>query len=339
MTVRSDLPAALALRQMINGFRVSQLIHVAGELELADLMRDGPVSLEDLAHRSKTHAPTLRRLLHALSTLDIFEQHPDGRFGLTALAQPLRSDMPDSVGAYARLVGQPALWSTWGQLIHTVRTGESAFPAIHGDDFWDHLAEEPELGRLFSQAMTQASGVRADAIVAGYDFSGVRTLVDVGGGQGRLIGATLQACSTLTGILFDRPSVVVDASSVLESAGVSDRCQIIGGNFFESVPPGGDVYLLKSIIHDWEDAESIAILTSCRRAMSADSRLLIIERVLPPNVSSSAAGFGDIFMLLLVGGRERSVDEFRVLLDRAGFRLERVALTQSDFSLIEAVPS
>jgi hypothetical protein len=339
MRVHRDFPRALALRQMINGFRVSQLIHVAGELGLADQMRDGPVSLDDLAEQSKTHAPTLRRLLLALTTLDIFEQHPDGRFGLTPLSQPLRSDAPDSVWAYARLVGQPAFWSTWGQLIHTVRTGESAFPAVHGDVFWDHLVNEPELGRLFSQAMTQASGARADAIVAGYDFSGVRTLVDVGGGQGRLISASLQSYPTLRGILFDRPSVVVDALAVLESAGVGDRCEIVGGNFFESVPAGGDIYLLKSIVHDWDDAESIAILTSCRRAMSAHSRLLIVERVLPPDVSSSAAGFGDVFMLLLVGGRERSVDEFRVLLERAGFNLERVVSTESEFSLIEAVPS
>ena len=325
------------MQLLITGFRVSQAVHTAAELRLSDLLADQPMTAGDLATAAECDPGALHRLLRALSSLGVYEELPDGRFASTALGDQLRSDVPGSQHAFATFVGRPYWWQAWSALSYSIRTGRNAFQFVHGRDDWQYRAEHPEESATFDAFMT-ANSVRAgDAIVRAYDFGRFATVVDVAGGRGALLAAILSKHPTMCGILFDQPHVVSGAAAMFEDAGVHRRCEIVGGDMFDAVPTGGDAYLLKAILHDWEDPQAHAILATCRRAMGPSASLIVMERLL--DAANPEVLFSDLNMLVGPGGRERSTDEYADLFAGAGFRLTRTIPTGTPWAVIEAVPA
>jgi hypothetical protein len=333
-----ELSTRDTLWRMTNGFQVSQAIHVVATLGIADLLKDGPKSADELAEATGTHASALYRILRALASVGVFAEQSDGRFGLTPLAEHLRTDVPGSLRSWAMLIGRPYYFTTWGHLLHSVRTGEPAFPHVYGMPAWEYRASHPEESALFDGAMTGLSLAEAEAVVRNYDFLGIGVLVDVGGGKGALLAAILAANPALRGILFDQPHVVADAKDLLERAGVADRCEVVDGDFFKAVPGGADAYLLKSIIHDWDDASAIEILRKCRAAMADSGRLLLVERGIRPANEPDPAKFIDLMILVMLGGRERTAEEYERLYIEAGFKLTNTIHAGSLLDIIEGVP-
>jgi hypothetical protein len=329
-----------ALYQLIMGFRATDLIAAAAELRLADGLADRPRSSPELAERVAAHPDALERVLRALAHLGIVAMFEDGCFGLTPSGQYLRTDAPGSLHPTARFWGLEYNRRPWLHLSHTLRTGETALDHIFGGNWIEYLAAHPEVAAIFNDGMTGLTSQVAAAVCAGYDFGSCRTVVDVGGGNGHLLAAILQAYPDLRGILLDLPHCRDGALQHLASAGMAGRCAFVAGDFFTTVPTGADAYLLKWIIHDWDDSRGIAILRACRRAMAPGSRLLVIERLIPPgNEPAPDAVFGDVAMLVHTGGRERAEAEYRALLEAADLRLARTVATTTPYSLLEAVPA
>ncbi len=328
-----------ALLRMTNAFQVSQAIHAAATLGIADLLEEGPRSADDLAEATGTHAPTLYRLLRALASLGVFVEDPDAQFDSTPLAEYLRTDAPGSLRAWAMYIGQPFFWTSWGHLLDSVRTGEPVFPELHGTTLWEYKAAHPEESAIFDAAMTGLSAGVVEAVVHSYDFSRFGVLVDVGGGEGKLLAAILGTNPTLRGILFDQPHVVAGAKELLTRGSVADRCEVVGGSFFEAMPGGADAYLLKNIIHDWHDEAAVEILRKCRAAIADTGRLLAVEFVIEPGNQPDRAKFSDLNMLVMLGGRERTAEDFERLYAEAGFRLTDIIRTGSEFHIIEGVPT
>jgi hypothetical protein len=335
---KSSLPPHLALRQMLTGYWISQAIHVAAQLGLADLLKDGPVPLPQLARATGTHSRSLYRLLRALASVGVFAEEEGQRFSQTPLSECLRSDVPGSQRSLAIMNGEEH-FRCWGDLLYSVQTGQTAFPKIFGQPIFDYLAGHPHQARLFDDAMVGVHGAESAAMLDVYDLTGVGTLVDIGGGNGSLLTVALRRYPALRGILFDRPDVVERARPVLQAAGLAERCTAVGGNFFESVPAGGDVYLMRHIIHDWDDEQCRTILRHCRTVVPPTGRLLIIETVIPAGSGASWAKFLDLNMLVIPGGMERTEAEYRELLGAAGFRLQRVVPTSAGVDVIESVPA
>jgi O-methyltransferase domain/Dimerisation domain len=333
-----DQPPASELLRLVNGFRLSQAISVAATLGLADLLADGPRSADDLARATDCHPGALYRLLSALASAGVLHEQPERRFALTTLGAGLRSDAADSVAAWARYVGGPYTWLVWGNLLHSVRTGQDAAHQTFGMSAWDYRARHPEQRALFDAAMAEGSRRVAQAVLASYDFGRFGTIVDVGGGNGALLGAILARYPRARGILFDLPQVVAEAPQVLGPLGVADRCRVVGGSFFDAVPGGADCYLMKFILHDWDDDRAVAILETCRRDAPAGCTLLVCERVIGPPNTDPDARFSDLNMLVGPGGRERTEAEWRALLAAGGFALQRVVPTASVIHLLESVP-
>ena len=333
---RAASPAALM--RLVLAFQVSQALHVVATLGIADRLAAGPRTADALAAATGAHPRALARLLRAVASVGVLTEDGAGAFELTALGQYLRADHPQSVHGDAVFQGHPALWGTWQHLRHSVTTGEPAFRHLYGVDSWTYFAQHPDVGAVFDEAMTSRSLQQRDAVVAAYDFSGARTVVDVAGGHGVLLAAVLAAHPGARGVLFDQPHVVAGAAEALRAAGVGERCRVVGGDFFEAVPEGGDVYLLKLIVHDWDDASATAILRTCRRAMGPDARLLLVERVLAPGNAPDPNRFSDLTMLVMLGGQERTAAEYAALYEAAGLRLTRVLPTAAGVSLIEGQP-
>jgi O-methyltransferase domain/Dimerisation domain len=338
MEQSSERPSQ-ALRRLVNGYQVSQAIHVAATLGIADLLADGPRASDDLAAATGAHPQALYRLLRALASVGVFHEEEGRRFSLTPLGDCLRADAPEPVGGWAAFIGRPPHWRAWGDLLHSVRTGENAFRHVHGAAVWDYRAQHPEEGVYFDGAMTANARQSTAAVLAAYDFGRFARVVDVGGGQGALLAAILAHHPGVRGVLLDQPQVVARAEGMLREAGVSARCEVVGGDFFASVPAGGDAYLLREILHDWEEAEAIAILRNCRQAMAPEGRLLAIEAVIGPPNEGAAGKFTDLTMLANPGGRERTREEYAALVGAAGFRLSGVVPTAMEHSVIEAVPA
>jgi hypothetical protein len=336
MDYRDESPSAALLR-LVSGYQVSQAIHVAATLGLADLLKDGPRRSDELAAATGTHPQALYRLLRALASVGVFREEPDRRFALTPLGDGLRADAPAPVGPWAAFIGRPYHWQAWAHLLHSVRTGENAFRYVHGEDVWAYRARHPEEGAIFDAAMTGLSRRQTTALLAAYDFGRFGTVVDVGGGQGALVAAILARHPAMRGVVFDQPHVIAGADPVLRAAGVAERCQVVGGSFFEAIPDGGDAYILKSIIHDWADKEATAILRSCRRAIGSDGTLLVVDRVVEPPNEGRLTKFMDLNMLVGAGGQERTRDEFADLFATAGFRLVGVTPTGSNVSVVEGI--
>lgn len=316
---------------------LSQLVFVAAQLGVADALAQGPLALEALAGRVGAHAPSLRRVLRALASRGIFRETPAGRWKLTPLAATLRSDAPGSLRDFSRMIVEHYHWRAWGGLLRGVRTGERPFDHVHGRPFFDWLRAEPEHERLFAASIASISRSDDDAVARAYDFGALRTLVDVGGAHGHLLGTILRRYRRLHGILFDQPQVVRAAAKTGFLRGVAGRCELRSGSFFESVPDGADGYLMKYIVHDWDDADALRILRACRKAMAPGGRVLLVEHVLRPGNAPDFGKLLDANMLVLLGGRERTREEFRELFARAALRLRRSVPTEGPLHVLEAV--
>jgi hypothetical protein len=327
----------LDLLGLINGFQITQAIRVAATLRLADHLNNGARSAGELAALTSCHPDSLYRLLRALATVGVFREEEGRTFTLTPMGDCLRTDSATPLGAWAEVVGSPYFWQAWGHLLHSVQTGENAFQNLNGKDVWQFRTEHPDYGATFDRAMTQLSRGSAEAVIRAYDFSPFRHIVDVGGGQGLMLVAILRAHPLMRGTLFDQPDVVAGARAVLLESGVIDRCNIVGGSFFEAVPGGADAYLMRAVIHDWEDNEAIAILKRCRRAMRETAKLLLIERLVAPPNEMPTTKFSDLNMLVSPGGRERTREEFSDLFAKSGFELTLVS-PAGMHNVIEARP-
>lgn len=326
------------LRQLLPDLRVIQMIYVAAKLGIADLLSEGPITVEDLADASNVHAPTLYRLLRALASLGIFREIESRRFELTDMAELLRSDIPGSMRINALWSGEPWRWHPFGELLYSVRTGQPAFPHVFGQKLFDYLSEHPEAGAFFNQVMVATTNSQGTAVAVSYDFSQAKLVIDIGGGHGALIAAILKRYPLARGTIFDLPGVAESARSLLSAAGVLDRCNLVEGSFFNVLPKGGDIYILKHIIHDWDDEHAVSILRNCHAAMEDDSTLLLIEEVIPLGNDRHHGKIVDMEMLTLCGSQERTEDEYRQLLGEARFTLQSIIPTATAVDIIEATP-
>jgi hypothetical protein len=340
MPLQPRAQAAAALRQIVIGLRASQALYVAAKLNVADHLAQGPLDADELSKVAEVDAAAIGRVMRALCSLDVFAQSPTGKFSLNSTAELLRGDVPDSYRAAVLFSVGEVRWRCWSDLLGTVRAGGGGAERTLGMSLFDFYAAHPEESQIHDQSMRATSAAQVAAIVGAFDFSLAGVVIDVGGGTGELLAAVLAANSSLRGTLFDLPHVVAHARSVFTDHGVMDRQQTMGGSFFESVPAGGNTYLMKTVIHSWDDARATAILANCRRAMAAGGKLLIIERELPeigaPGQTAEAFLLDLEMLVMTPGGRERTRSEFARLLSDTRFKLARVIPTTSPLSIFEA---
>jgi hypothetical protein len=322
--------------QIITGYWTSQAVGTAARLGVADQLVDGPRTSGEVAQAVGADPQALFRLMRMLASIGVFTMDEQGRFGLTPLADTLRSSVPGSVKNFAVAETTPGHWQPWGKMYEAIKTGKPMCKPALGMEIWDWYAKNPEEGEYFNGAMGDLSAAVADEVIRIYDFAEFHTVVDIGGAHGILLTAILEANPKMRGILFDLPHVTATARESLETRGIAQRCEVVTGDFFESVPPGGDIHVLKQVIHDWSDEECTTILRNCHKALKPKGKLLLVESVIPPDNSPSMAQAMDLNMLVLLPGRERTESEFRDLLAAAGFEIERVMPTESPFSVIEA---
>jgi O-methyltransferase domain len=336
------IPPFLELYQLTTGAWLTQAISTAARLGVADAIAAGASTTAEIAQEVGAHPPTLYRLLRALSDYDVFAERPGERFALTPMGQSLRSDGPHSLRRWAIWTGARFYRDAWSDLEQAVRTGEPSFARVHGADLFHYLEAHPGDAATFDGAMQDIAGNFLAGILAVYDFSGYSTVVDVGGGTGALLSAILHAAPATRGVLLDTPPVLAAAEPVLQSAGIADRCQSVPGDFFQQVPPGADLYILSNIIHDWDDDSASRILDICRAAMRPDSRLLIIELVLPDDARPSMGKLLDLEMLSVTpNGRQRTETQYTQLVARARLQVTRCvpALPGAAASYVEAAPA
>jgi predicted O-methyltransferase YrrM len=333
-------PGAAEMRRLITGFSVTIAISAVTELGIADYLSDGPKTASDLARLSGANEDFLRRVLRYLASEGVFEERAGDVFALTERSHWLRSNVPGSFRPRAVYTGNALSWMAWGSLLQCMKTGVSGFEVAFGEGIFDYVRTHPDAAATFNAFMAANTAASVEAILAAYNFSGVRELVDVGGGRGALVAGVLLANAGMRGILFDMPEVVATAQPLLDQAGVADRCKVIGGDFFEAVPAGADLYVLKFILHDWPDAKCIRILRNCRQAMAPGGRVLVVEHVVPEDGGPHISKFMDINMLVNTsGGRERTRREFEQLLAAAGLQLRQLAPTAIGLCTLECLPS
>jgi C-methyltransferase len=330
------VPAPAAMMEMIIATWTSQAITVAAELGVADALADGPLPIDELAAKVGADPDALRRILRALIGRGVFRRRHDGRYELNSLAETLSSDAPVSMAWAARFYGSREQRERWTLLEDSIRTGRSVVPVLHGKESFDYFAEDPQHAELFHRTMTSISELTDASVVAGYDFSAYPTIVDVGGGHGPLLATILAAAPASQGILYDLPMAVSDAPNMLGKHGVADRVRIEAGSFFDSVPSGGDAYVLKNIMHDWPDEKAVQILRKVRAAAGPRATVLLVELVIPDHDRDFPGKWADLEMLLNLAARERTAAEYRKLLSQAGFQMTRVVRTASPLSLVEA---
>ncbi len=335
-----EISPVVALRHLSTGFWVAKAVAVAAELGIADHLKGGPKTVEELARAVGAHQGALYRLLRGIASVGVFTEEVQGRFALTPMAALLLTDDPRSWRAAAIMNGTPWTWQPWGDLLYSVRTGNPAFDHLFGMEFDAYLRQHQDAADIFQAFMNVATAEEALAVSPVYDFSGLTTVVDVGGGQGALLAAILRANPHLHGILFEAPHVMATAGPALEDQGVADRCQLVAGNFFETLPTGGDAYILKWVLVSWDDERAVTILQNCHRAISANGKLLVIERIIPPGNEPFYGKLADLNLLVLYRGRHRTEAEYRSLFARAGFELSRIVPSHSptEFSVIEGIP-
>jgi ubiquinone/menaquinone biosynthesis C-methylase UbiE len=333
----TDVPPQKAMQQMSLGYRVSRSIYAAAKLGIADLLKDGSKSCSELASSVGVDALRLYRLMRALASVGVFAEQEPGCFTLTPRAACLLSDVPGSMRALVIMSGE-VHYQAWGDILYSLRTGGSAFEHLYGMPFFQYYAQNPEARKIVDAAMTNSASTEKFDFVARYDFSGIHKLVDVGGGQGSSIASILKANPNMQGVLFDLPSVIEGAKNFLEAQGVSQRCELVRGDFFESVPSGGDAYMLMRVIHDWDDLSALAILKNCHRAMVENGKLLVVEHVIPPGNESSLSKFADLTMMVMFPGAcERTEPELRALFEDSGFRLTKIVPIRENVSLLEGI--
>lgn len=322
------------LNQMIGGYWISPAIYVAAELGVADILIEGPRTADQLAEQTNVNCNALYRLLRALASVGIFAEDAQHRFLLTPIAEHLRSDA-GFFRSLAKIAGTE-LYQCWGNLLYSVQTGNEAFHQTFGALFFDYMMRSPDRHAIYDEAMAGVHGIETGPMIDSYDFSSLGTVVDIGGGNGLTLAGVLQRHPTIRGILFDLPAVADRAQHVISDLGLSDRCEIVGGDFFTSVPVGCDAYIMRHIMHDWDDTEAAAILSNCREAMGSESRVLVVESVIPPGNVPCNGKWLDL-MMLIVGGRERTEDQYRLLFAQAGLKLNRVIPTTHEVSIIEGI--
>ena len=322
------------MNRMLTGYWTTQALYVAAKLGIADLLTQGPRSADDLAQATNVHPPSLYRLLRALASMGVFAEDYTARFSLTPLAECLRSDAPGSQRALAIMCGEEH-YQAWGELLYSVQTGKTSFDKLYGMPVFDFLSKNLDQAKTFDAAMVGVHGRETAAMTDAYDFSGIAVLADIGGGNGSLLTVVLKKYPEMRGILYDLPGVTERAKANLQSAGLFDRCQVIGGNFFEAVPGGADAYLMRHIIHDWEDEKAVTILRNVHQVMRNDGRLLLVEGVIPPGNDPCFGKLLDLTMLTMPGGKERTEEEYRTLFKAGGFQLTRIVPTKAEVSVIE----
>jgi len=322
---------------MITSYWAAMAIHVAAKLKLADHVKGAPKTAQELANLTKTQPQPLYRLLRALASVEIFAEDAEGRFSLTPMAECLL-DVHGSQRAVALMMGDEH-YASWGDLLYSVQTGKPSFDKLYGKPIFNWLSEHPEEAKIFDAAMTGFHGPETQAMIEAYDYSGINTLVDIGGGNGTVLIEVLKKHTALKGVLYDLPGVIERAKANLASAGVAARCQTIAGSFFEAAPPGGDAYQMRHIIHDWTDEQCHTILGHIRKVIPKTGRLLVIEMVIKPGNVAQPAKWLDLNMLVLPGGRERTEAEYREMYAKAGFTLTRVVPTPTEVSVIEGKPA
>lgn len=332
-------PAQQEMLGLITGYWISQLVFVAAELGLADLLAKGPKTAAALAARTGAEPDALRRVLRALASAGVFAEGAGGRFRLTPLAQTLRSDRPGSLRHFARMMVDDYNWRAWGALAEGVRNGGTPFEHVHRMPIFGYLQQHPDKEAIFSASMASLSATENAAVARAYPWQRLRQVVDVGGAHGHLLATILQRHRRLHGLLYDQPQVIAGAakSGFITAATVRARCEAVGGSFFDAVPAGADGYVMKYILHDWDDAKSLRILRHCRDAMAAGGKVLVVEHVIPAGNTANWGKLLDVNMLVVTGGRERTRAEFADLFARAGLRLARVVPTACPLSILEAV--
>jgi len=330
--------SSTALFQMATGYWVSQAIYVAAKLGIADLLKDGPRSHVALAAATESHAPSLFRMMRALASVGVFAQVGRDRFAMSRLAESLRADTPASLRAMVITIGE-IHYQACENLLHSVQTGCSAFHNSFGAGLFDYLRQNVEAADAFHQGMANVASMLAYGVLMAYDFAGIASIVDIGGGQGSLLEKILQFNPDMRGTVFDTASTIERTKQLHGSDAWGRRCSYVPGDFFTSVPQGADAYLLSGVIHDWDDDRAIRILGNCRRAMTRNSRLLLVDMVVPDNGLNCFSKLLDLNMLVMTGGRERTEPEFRTLLDASGYRLTKIIPTMAPQSVIEAVPN
>jgi O-methyltransferase/methyltransferase family protein len=322
--VQTGPSAEVKLLELMRGYRQPRALHLVVELGIADLLREGARSGEELAAATGSHPLALTRLLRALASSGVFVETAPGVFAHSAMSEYLRRDHPQSRVPSIEFLGAEYTLASWAALEFSIKTGKSAFQHVHGKNKWEYNEEHPREGAIFDQVMAGARPARIAALLSGYDFAGSSLVVDVGGGRGQLLAAVLAQHPGLKGILYDLPAVVQEAPALLAAAGVQNRCRIESGSFLERVP-AGDTIILSDILHDWPDEQSLAILRACRAAMAPGARVLVVEHVLVPGATPAPVAWLDLQMLIEFGeGRQRSVDELDYLFGATGFRLESV---------------
>lgn len=325
----------MAVLQVLSGFWSARAVYIAAKLGLADLVQEGPKTAAELAVLTGTHTPSLYRVLRALASIGWLQEGTGGRFGPTALTSGLQTDVPGSLRFLAMTELGEEHYPAWGDLLFSVRTGELAFDRVFGMANWEFWASHPENAQIFNQAMSEVTAVLEPAVLAAFDLSGFNKIVDVGGGRGTLMASILRAYPNARGVVLDLPHVIELGRQHIHAQGLSARCELLAGDFFESVPGGGDAYILKWVIHDWDDARSIAILKNCHRAMSPNGKLFVIEAVIPSGNEPFFHKLMDLNMLVMTGGRERTAAEYRALFEAAGFDLNRIIPSPTEISVLE----
>lgn len=320
----------------MGGYQVTQAIHVMARLRIADILRDEPLPPDAIAERCDADAGTLRRLLRALESIGLFRVDDGGRYATTPLGDLLRTDHPQSAWAAAELIGDPLRWDTWAALEGTVTTGVSAFERVHGMPLFAYLSSHPDLSRRFDEVMTMSTRQSLSRILDACDLSASRLIVDVGGGQGALLQAVLSRYPDARGILFELPYV----REAREIAGTpaADRCTVVSGDMFDSIPAGGDTYLFRRVLHDWNDDDCLRILRNCRQAIEDGGRLLAIDAIVPEGGGYAPEKWNDLHMLMMCDGKERTREEFADLYARAGFRLVDIH-PAGPVSIVEGAPA
>ena len=335
---QQQLPPAAVMMQMTMGFIVSQAVSVAAKLYLADHLKTGGKTLAELAALTATHEPSLYRLLRALTSVGVFQKQPDGRYANSPLSEVLRSDVPESIRGAAHMICDREHWHAHGNMLQSVKTGETAFDYTFGMPVFPYYAQNPEPARVFDEAMTSFNNPIGKAVAAAYDFSEAETIADIAGGHGLLLATVLSRNPQAKGILFDQPQVIEGAPEVLKTTGVAERVETVSGDFFRAIPVEADIYLMKFIIHDWNDEQSIAILENLAKSAKPGAKVLLVESVVEEDDTvPSMSKVMDLNMLAMTGGKERTASEYAALFEKAGFKLTRVIPTPSPMQIVEAV--
>jgi len=326
------------MRNLTVGHWVARLVYVAAKLKLADLLEGGPRTAEDLARAAGVQGPALYRILRALASVGVFAETTGQRFKLTPLAATLQTGVPASMRSFALMINENYHWDAWEELLDGVKTGEMPFLKAHGVTIFEYLEKHREDLDVFGESMTSISATDNPAIAAAYKFSSGQTLVDVGGGHGSLLATILKANPKLRGVLFDQPSVIARAQKDqhVTAKGIAERCIFESGSFFEAVPKGGDAYIIKTVLHDWNDEECGKILANCRAAMNQKAKVLVVDNVIPPGNDPDWGKLLDIQMLV-IGGRERTKKDFAAMFAAAGLKMTRVVSTKCTLSIVEGI--